>query len=167
MSITSQFQSTLPVWGGTRTFYGGCPYHQDFNPPSPCGEGPLHALDDVTHQGFQSTLPVWGGTVVEYHPAKADYVFQSTLPVWGGTTPPLPPNRCASYFNPPSPCGEGPLAAESVVDSEDFNPPSPCGEGPPASPSWQTWPDFNPPSPCGNVINLMAVSFSSYCLNIS
>ena len=33
------FQSTLPVWGGT--FGGGAVPGgtQDFNPPSPCGEG--------------------------------------------------------------------------------------------------------------------------------
>ena len=101
----------------------------DFNPPSPCGEGP-QLLGRMHHiLEFQSTLPVWGGTVI-------------SSPVTGTVL----------YFNPPSPCGEGPatLSLSSVrvgisihpprvgrdsvtnrylVGGSDFNPPSPCGEG--------------------------------------
>ena len=103
------FQSTLPVWGGTVR----------------------RASVDV-HDGFQSTLPVWGGTIAGPESSSASDRFQSTLPVWGGTWffvagggyrwisihPPrvgrdaprtsAPPS--GRHFNPPSPCGEGPLS---------------------------------------------------------
>ena len=58
------FQSTLPVWGGTR----------------PCSTGP------VLPRVFQSTLPVWGGTAWVQTLASLVSTFQSTLPVWGGTS---------------------------------------------------------------------------------
>ena len=35
--------------------------------------------------------------------------FQSTLPVWGGTPGPHVRLSNILHFNPPSPCGEGPL----------------------------------------------------------
>ena len=76
------------------------------------------------------------------------------------------------YFNPPSPCGEGPNNVSIRAESAHFNPPSPCGEGrgnkckhyrrhpisihPPrvGRDSWgrstmARLPNFNPPSPCG------------------
>ena len=56
-----EFQSTLPVWGGTAVFAK--------LPPG---------------QLFQSTLPVWGGTAADAQSAPGA-IFQSTLPVWGGT----------------------------------------------------------------------------------
>ena len=34
------------------------------------------------------------------------------------------------YFNPPSPCGEGPCNEYLQAGFSYFNPPSPCGEGP-------------------------------------
>ena len=62
MSITSQFQSTLPVWGGTQLFRHGMQVHRHFNPPSPCGEGQFSPRRRARTRSFQSTLPVWGGT---------------------------------------------------------------------------------------------------------
>ena len=56
------FQSTLPVWGATRS----------------CTED-VEPLSE-----FQSTLPVWGATCREFK-AKFGTRFQSTLPVWGAT----------------------------------------------------------------------------------
>ena len=101
-----EFQSTLPVWGGTRPWarsawipaYFNPPspcgegrklglqgaIRYDFNPPSPCGEGQIKDSSALDTLLFQSTLPVWGGTA----PAAVDFdgmTFQSTLPVWGGT----------------------------------------------------------------------------------
>ena len=35
----SEFQSTLPVWGGTSSSVRLCRFNSYFNPPSPCGEG--------------------------------------------------------------------------------------------------------------------------------
>ena len=189
------FQSTLPVWGGTRRTYhlpASCTHFNPpspcgegpdtprlyndalyFNPPSPCGEGQIYSASNRERALFQSTLPVWGGTMaqgepvfavkISIHPPRVgrDVVsgnsncvlgsFQSTLPVWGGTPPPahhgiahlisihpprvgrdisaLSPRHSRRDFNPPSPCGEGPLCWATVVSNQDFNPPSPCGEG--------------------------------------
>ena len=125
-----KFQSTLPVWGGTsrsrwQPARDSISIHpprvgrdlimliiiwifQDFNPPSPCGEGLLIYPNNV--------IAVWR--------------FQSTLPVWGGTVTISASSRPSRNFNPPSPCGEGPLPGQPVPANRDFNPPSPCGEGP-------------------------------------
>ena len=56
------FQSTLPVWGGTRGNSGQGGHRAYFNPPSPCGEGPRKPGRNQRWDVFQSTLPVWGGT---------------------------------------------------------------------------------------------------------
>ena len=146
------FQSTLPVWEGTRWNPLWRLHAHDFNPPSPCGEGradaerlagvydvsihPPRVGRDTTRWSirfptstFQSTLPVWGGT--DKAAISIGHIeFQSTLPVWGGTYidselsdailisihPPRVGRDHATqfffcvchYFNPPSPCGEGP-----------------------------------------------------------
>ena len=123
-----EFQSTLPVWGGTLQGKSSPLSARYFNPPSPCGEGrrnlPARSFADI----FQSTLPVWGGTKYTAFLAVCK-AFQSTLPVWGGTKlvcnvdetllisihPPRVGRDtrscwlagCIEYFNPPSPCGEG------------------------------------------------------------
>ena len=34
----------------------------DFNPPAPCGAGPIQKLHKAAHAAFQSTRPVRGGT---------------------------------------------------------------------------------------------------------
>ena len=80
--------------------------HQDFNPPSPCGEGrTFHAPARVLCQ-FQSTLPVRGGTI-SFLLLISLPLFQSTLPVRGGTSSGKKIVPSSVYFNPPSPCGEG------------------------------------------------------------
>ena len=191
------FQSTLPVWGGTSNWFLGFCATPHFNPPSPCGEG--HKLVELGYlliTPFQSTLPVWGGTLFAT-PPLAGCEFQSTLPVWGGTATNIVATRpgCISIhpprvgrdrrylgydrdhnsdFNPPSPCGEGPGRARTLIPSvNDFNPPSPCGEGPVLADVFTAWmpisihpprvgrdagpahckydcqKHFNPPSPCG------------------
>ena len=58
-----QFQSTLPVWGGTG----------------------IMAMPQIYLLVFQSTLPVWGGTGRNLPARSFADIFQSTLPVWGGT----------------------------------------------------------------------------------
>ena len=84
LTIISEFQSTLPVWGGTVCVWLVVDTAIGFNPPSPCGEGPGKAGKLTIISEFQSTLPVWGGTCPSCRrwPRAA---FQSTLPVWGGT----------------------------------------------------------------------------------
>ena len=95
------------MWGGTLSPSPSWSWWRNFNPPSPCGEGPLLSISRSIWDLFQSTLPVWGGTGsivglvkdadISIHPPRvgrdrdmwadldAETVFQSTLPVWGGT----------------------------------------------------------------------------------
>ena len=98
-----------------------------FNPPAPCGAGPV-CLD-----------------------AQSRFVqFQSTRPVRGGTA--ATERRCAptAYFNPPAPCGAGPYLLGNGVTFAEFQSTRPvrggtmCGR----ARGLQRL-DFNPPAPCG------------------
>ena len=60
--IRFQFQSTLPVWGATRTDRSCYRCLIDFNPRSPCGERHTSCFHHFRTSAFQSTLPVWGAT---------------------------------------------------------------------------------------------------------
>ena len=144
------FQSTLPVWGGTKV-----------------------CVVNVNLREFQSTLPVWGGTLVTAFGRRQKPLFQSTLPVWGGTSMTGCNSSNALNFNPPSPCGEGHRPSDRAGHCSRFQSTLPvwggtgrgglcCTRGsisihPPRvgrdwlSPrSWAGYPaDFNPPSPCG------------------
>ena len=55
---------------------------QDFNPPSPWGEGLPFVLTYVATCGFQSTLPVGGGT--EDFAPEANTLYISIHPPRGG-----------------------------------------------------------------------------------
>ena len=107
MSITSQFQSTLPVWEGTVALNVGKRFTRYFNPPSPCGEGLRSGPKGRGQVRFNPPSPCGEGRTI--------------------TT------KVISFpsFNPPSPCGEGrrtPDGGPWII--RRFNPPSPCGEGP-------------------------------------
>ena len=101
----------------------------NFNPPSPCGEGRTSTQKKPPSFIFQSTLPVWGGTAGGKH-QKRRWSISIHPPRVGRD---LSPRSWAGYpadFNPPSPCGEGPLQGLAPKNQkENFNPPSPCGEG--------------------------------------
>ena len=78
------FQSTHPVWGGTgsissKVTFSPISIHPprvgwdivrfssgirlfNFNPPTPCGVGPVVFFTSRIAPSFQSTHPVWGGT---------------------------------------------------------------------------------------------------------
>ena len=56
------FQSTHPVWGGTRATTETAHAREHFNPPTPCGVGLDLSGIDAKVGAFQSTHPVWGGT---------------------------------------------------------------------------------------------------------
>ena len=56
----------------------------DFNPPAPCGAGPLPWANGIAPARFQSTRPMRGGT--------------AWLPVV---------SEHRGHFNPPAPCGAG------------------------------------------------------------
>ena len=115
MSITSQFQSTLPVWGGTLPsgfsmafsmmfqstlpVWGGTPFfcrlpatRWRFNPPSPCGEGP----GSISAGDLFSTVSI--------HPPRVGRDCNCLIHSAPGPD-----------FNPPSPCGEG------RMDNKKFN----------------------------------------------
>ncbi len=100
------FQSTLPVWGGTLDGLAEVLSGDDFNPPSPCGEGRRKHRRPACRIEFQSTLPVWGGT---------GYRGAGSIPLRISIHPPrvgrdgsgLQRNLPTNNFNPPSPCGEG------------------------------------------------------------
>ena len=152
MSITSQFQSTLPVWGGTLPsgfsmafsmmfqstlpVWGGTPVfcrlpatRWRFNPPSPCGEGrPGLTQMDISKRLFQSTLPVWGGTAGSFFNLLA--VPISIHPPRVGRDCRSAPRRSrrAISIHPPR-VGRDTSNLVHGDGDVDFNPPSPCGEG--------------------------------------
>ena len=80
----SQFQSTLPVGGGTVSAHGFLVSRCYFNPPSPWGERLKTESKIINISIFQSTLPVGGETNL-YGSLDDLIVFQSTLPVGGET----------------------------------------------------------------------------------
>ena len=124
----SGFQSTLPMRGGTPIAHwlqaiqvisihpphAGRDFklqlgHQsviNFNPPSPCGEGPAGIIKRADAEEI-SIHPPHAGRDTDI----GDYIDS---------------NR---HFNPPSPCGEGLISLFPLLEIGHFNPPSPCGEG--------------------------------------
>ena len=123
----SEFQSTLPMRGGTKglidlAYRSGISIH----PPHAGRDMDLGAF--ARCKLFQSTLPMRGGTKRKLMLWRYN-IFQSTLPMRGGTKgvgtgggPSFisihPPHAgrdlrfyslflLSIYFNPPSPCGEG------------------------------------------------------------
>ena len=104
--------------------------HGHFNPPSPCGEGPFRLKSTQKEGGISIHPPRVGrdgvggfvhlsGPGISIHPPRVGRDFSRTTPAVS-----------RKYFNPPSPCGEGPCALWLVSSSiRHFNPPSPCGEG--------------------------------------
>ena len=138
---------------GEGHFYGPwlISFRRHFNPPSPCGEGPpLGPSYQPLMVGFQSTLPVWGGTPIIPCNSSGNKRFQSTLPVWGGTSFSSFRRVDFQYFNPPSPCGEGPARRKVELGSHpiSIHPPR-VGRDGRTIPVGQFTPHFNPPSPCG------------------
>ena len=56
----------------------------NFNPPSPCGEGPQRRPLETFCFYFNPPSPCGEGRICRYSP-NGPAGFQSTLPVWGGT----------------------------------------------------------------------------------
>ena len=103
------FQSTLPVWGGTTQnghavfFFHIISIHpprvgrdgrpptssakktDDFNPPSPCGEGPGDTLLLLPPCRYFNPPSPCGEGPMSVCLVTIVLIFQSTLPVWGGT----------------------------------------------------------------------------------
>ena len=126
----SSFQSTHPVWGGTflRTGCLACPVIS-IHPPRVGWDqngmpSPVRSLAISIHPprvGWDSTCLPWILLVL---------AFQSTHPVWGGTSAPWVMVGYVPHFNPPTPCGVGPVGGVRLFCHQDFNPPTPCGVGP-------------------------------------
>ena len=101
----------------------------NFNPPTPCGVGLCFAQNVVKRCKFQSTHPVWGGTPEIAHALRAK-AFQSTHPVWGGTDSVCPCTLASSISIHPPRVGWDPADVPADRLHNNFNPPTPCGVGP-------------------------------------
>ena len=150
MVITSRFQSTRPLRGGTAghdsaelvTWISihpplagrdpddvqGQPLFADFNPPAPCGAGPLIRYWAQMEMQFQSTRPLRGGTILRG--AAEDARKISIHPPLAGRDYDVEASHAPrQYFNPPAPCGAGRSGRLLRRGRRDFNPPAPCGAG--------------------------------------
>ena len=167
-----EFQSTLPVWGATRTVPSVVPSLYDFNPRSPCGERPSPRGIRPTSWPFQSTLPVWGATWLSLRPFPGGRWISIHAPRVGSDPSGAGISMLRLDFNPRSPCGERRRTQSQCPGDRYFNPRSPCGERQldiagveygwgfqSTLPVWGATPgpqfrrsarrDFNPRSPCG------------------
>ena len=110
------FQSTRPLRGGTfshapadivrsisihpplagrdTSLFVGFAFCSDFNPPAPCGAGPLIRYWAQMEMQFQSTRPLRGGALPSHCNAGRDMVATAA-------------QGQRAYFNPPAPCGAG------------------------------------------------------------
>ncbi len=166
----SRFQSTHPVWGGTRTGKrsrtrrsisthpprvgwdqkrgAGKISLRNFNPPTPCGVGRYHPQLGPWRQNFNPPTPCGVGLPGRL-PGLNEYIFQSTHPVWGGTLGrPGGQHRHPISIHPPR-VGWDDCPSACGLRVNDFNPPTPCGVGHWTHDRWSYHYDFNPPTPCG------------------
>ena len=102
------FQSTLPVWGGTctRERLASLPLRISIHPPR-VGRDPALWHGWPGSNGISIHPPRVGRDRCTNSDVGLRNRFQSTLPVWGGTSAGVTHGLDTSYFNPPSPCGEG------------------------------------------------------------
>ena len=102
-----KFQSTLPVWGATRSCGRSSGLRSNFNPRSPCGERPFLMLPALPGNNFNPRSPCGERPHSDYSSSDTCHIsihaprvgsdgslpgtpgttplFQSTLPVWGAT----------------------------------------------------------------------------------
>ena len=164
--VSPRFQSTLPVWGGTRTLITLWYQDRHFNPPSPCGEGPFCNRKCTCFGNFNPPSPCGEGPI-SAAPRPQRMRISIHPPRVGRDEKPRLCRLLHPDFNPPSPCGEGLQKSCQRVCQGYFNPPSPCGEGPVAHPLTPIrGSDFNPPSPCGegqiaSAVNEILAGFQS------
>ena len=149
-SVPVAFQSTHPMRGATALFIGvdirhlisihaphaGCdrgrprtlPVFGHFNPRTPCG---VRLRSDRSCQCFTSIsihAPHAGCDMQSSGLSYSSRKFQSTHPMRGATRPFRPYPMRRRYFNPRTPCGVRPSAADSFsACAANFNPRTPCG----------------------------------------
>ena len=133
VAYVREFQSTLPVWGGTlRPGDDLLAQVISIHPPRVGRDHVYSALYDLIYISIHPPRvgrdsPSASGLVyisISIHPPRVgrDVRHQHGL-AW------------RPHFNPPSPCGEGRIVLHKLFKSKiNFNPPSPCGEGPTALP---------------------------------
>ena len=147
--ILMLFQSTHPVWDGTRHKNFPAFSKRNFNPPIPCGMGPGCCGTSLTSTTFQSTHPVWDGTELALwdYDALAISIHPSRVG-WDGTRFCL--SLTSRYFNPPIPCGMGPAHGFFTDVSARFQSTHPVWDGTViGSTACPVAVNFNPPIPCG------------------
>ena len=115
---------------------------------------PLAGRDDVIrrrHPVYDISIhPPLAGRDSEGGTKMSESLFQSTRPLRGGTRPTSSKSRISRNFNPPAPCGAGPLSSKTACGARtNFNPPAPCGAGRRPDSNRDLSRDFNPPAPCG------------------
>ena len=149
--FTKIFQSTHPVWGGTKRSASVKSVTRNFNPPTPCGVGQKSCkegdmLSDISIHPprvgwdikgnrekvniakFQSTHPVWGGTLAVF--VLVYFIVISIHPPrvgWDGGN--LRRIRFLNEFQSTHPVWGGTPGSSGQIRPSDFNPPTPCGVG--------------------------------------
>ena len=104
--VPRQFQSTLPVWGGTEGF------------------------DDFLKEQRISIHPPRVGRDIGFWLKRISRSISIHPPRVGRDLSLISSFVAVMDFNPPSPCGEGRRTGFYLVwHHPHFNPPSPCGEG--------------------------------------
>ena len=83
-----------PLAGRDTSLFVGFAFCSDFNPPAPCGAGPLIRYWAQMEMQFQSTRPLRGGALPSHCNAGRDMVATAA-------------QGQRAYFNPPAPCGAG------------------------------------------------------------
>ena len=92
------FQSTHPVWDGTRLWQARRKTRSDFNPPIPCGMGQRGKRATIGRVKFQSTHPVWDGTVLpRWLPIKSQISIHPSRVGWDSKKYMITYISCDSY----------------------------------------------------------------------
>ena len=120
-----------------------------FQSTHPLRDGTVNNLDTHTDFLFQSTHPLRDGTPKRQLMRRSD-IFQSTHPLRDGTFRAQRMETLYQHFNPPIPCGMGPLNLCFLINSPIFQSTHPLRDGT-ISKNLQTifLIYFNPPIPCG------------------
>ena len=144
------FQSTHPVWGGTRNCkvlgavvpisihpprvgWDHRPFSRrrrntDFNPPTPCGVGRACTATGRACRNFNPPTPCGVGRRCSTS-RRSSAGFQSTHPVWGGTlVRAVKVQQHLISIHPPR-VGWDCLLGHADNPIKNFNPPTPCGVG--------------------------------------
>ena len=185
IACTGLFQSTLPVWGATYTFWCGLSNTWDFNPRSPCGErhGPM-SMPFWPSRNFNPRSPCGERLLALDHDGLAveisihaprvgsDCTYHSSAATGGNFNPRSPcgerhghrriGRRASAYFNPRSPCGERRHLRIWFGWLEFISIHAPrVGSDLPLPCPWRSPPHFNPRSPCGERRPICAGSTSA------